>query len=130
MAIAETTQPDSLSDQRRRAPRRWAGPLAVSLLLLAGLLVGYRVIVPLRSENALRRASLQELEAASRREPNNPRVFYYLGLRAQQAGQDRQAMDAFWHAANLAPDDQKLWLIWSQTAYAVQGRQAALSILM
>jgi tetratricopeptide (TPR) repeat protein len=119
-----------LQAHNRRLKRRWSKPLvAVLLLILAALLI-FRDTAPLRTEQVLQRASLSELVAASKRDPDNPRVFYYLGLRAQQAGQGAQAMQAFWRAGNLDPDNEKLWLLWSQTAFSVQGSQAARDILL
>ncbi|HZP80944.1 MAG TPA: tetratricopeptide repeat protein [Chthonomonadaceae bacterium] len=104
--------------------------MLLTLLLLSASLVLYRIAASRRAEYVLRHASLSELQAVAARDADNPRVFYYLGLRAQEAGQGPLAMSAFLRAATLAPDDEKLWLIWSQTAFSVQGSQAARDILL
>lgn len=130
MTTSENSARKTFSDRSRRLQGRWARPLLLALLLLALSLVLYRVVASRRAENALRHASLSALQAASERDTGNPRLFYYLGLRAQEAGQGALAMRAFLRAATLAPDDEKLWLIWSQTAFSVQGGQAARDILL
>ena len=85
-------------------------------VLLAGLLVGLVLIAvllwsaPWRQERNLRAASLVQLQRLARREPDNARVFYYLGTRARQAGQAGAAYDAFTHAADLDADDEASWL--------------------
>lgn len=113
-------------------PRKYrlADPLAGVLLIFLIALLLFRSVASLRTEQHLHSASLPELLAISNREKDNPRVFYYLGLRAQEAGQGQQAMSAFWRAASLAPDDEKLWFLWSQTAFNVQGSSAARDILL
>ncbi len=130
MANPQPIQRTSFLDRSGNFRQRWAWPAAAVLLCLLAGLIFCRAFLSLRAESALRTASLSALQAASQREPDNPRVFYYLGLRAQQAGQGALAMRAFWRAATLAPDDETLWLTWSQTAFDVQGRQAARDILL
>jgi len=52
----------------------------------------YLWAAPTLAERALTQASLPELIADSQRDPNNPRVFHYLGLRYQAAGELEQAL--------------------------------------
>src|SRR5690348_4848551 len=60
----------------------------VELLLLVALIIvaAYLWTGPWRAERALRGASFDTLLAASKRDPNNPRVFYYLGQRLRDLG--------------------------------------------
>ena len=84
---------------RRPVPKAW--PLLV-LVLLVGI-AAYLWTVPTLQEHRLQAASLDQLQAASRREPNNPRVFYYLGLHLQGLGQTGAAKDAYARAITLDP---------------------------
>ena len=84
---------------RRPASKAW--PL-LALVLLVGVAV-YLWMAPILQERRLRAASLDQLQAASRREPNNPRIFYYLGLHLQGLGQTGAAQDAYARAITLDP---------------------------
>ncbi len=90
----------SLRATRRPAPKAW--PL-LALAVLA-CLAAYLWTAPALQERRLQAASLDQLQAASRREPNNARVFYYLGLHLQGLGQTGAAQDAYTRAATLDPD--------------------------
>src|SRR5690349_257329 len=59
---------------------------------------------PWRAERTLSNASLNALLTASQRDPNNPRVFYYLGLRLRDLGHLGPARAAFARAGTLDPD--------------------------
>ncbi len=93
---------------QKPGPRRLLG---LSLLAIAAIAVAVYVwTAPLRAERALQTASLPELQTAARRDPNNPRPSYYLGLRLLQLGQPGPAEQAFRRAADLDSDDAKSWL--------------------
>jgi tetratricopeptide (TPR) repeat protein len=97
-------------------PQRSRLPLLLLLLLLL-LPVGFYVwTAPAREERALRNAPFDQLLAASKRDPDNPRVFYYMGLRLRQFGQTAPARAAFERAASLDRDDEEAWLAWAATA--------------
>lgn len=111
-----------------RSRRKWIWLPGILLLLLAAIFL-YRRMMPRRTEQTLEQASLLELQYEAQRDPHNPRVFYYSGVRAQQAGQPQRALNAFGQAATLAPQDEALWLTWARAAAATQGSQAAINIL-
>src|SRR5690348_727058 len=87
--------------------------LLSALLLLLCVVAAYVWTLPLRREKALRAASVSQLIALTKREPNNPRVFYHLGLRLQSMGQVPPARAAFERAAELDHDDEEAWLAWA-----------------
>lgn len=82
------------------------------------------------SQKWLEKATLEQLASASRREPGNARVFHHLGQRARAVGQNKQALEAFYQAAQLAPDDEAVWIDWAQMAAKVRGPLAAEAILL
>ncbi|MCW3097229.1 MAG: hypothetical protein JWL77_2847 [Chthonomonadaceae bacterium] len=93
-------------------------------LIALPLLIGAAVFfwtAPMRAERALKNASFDELRAASRRDPDNPRVFYYLGIRLRDLGQLGPADAAFARAATLDAASEEIWLAWAATA-AVSGK--------
>jgi tetratricopeptide (TPR) repeat protein len=100
----------------------------VALPLLIGA-AGFLWTAPLRAEYTLKNASFNELRAASRREPNNPRVFYYLGVRLRDLGQLGPARAAFARAATLDADSEETWLAWGTTAGAFGREQEAFEAL-
>jgi tetratricopeptide (TPR) repeat protein len=88
-------------------------------ILALPVLAGAAVILwtaPLRAERALKNASFNELRAISRRDPDNPRVFYHLGARLRDLGQLGPATAAFARAAILDPESEEIWLAWGTTA--------------
>jgi tetratricopeptide (TPR) repeat protein len=109
--------------------RRSRLPLLLLLLLLL-LPVGLYVwTAPAREERALRNASFDQLLAASKRDPDNARLFYYMGLRLRQFGQTAPARAAFERAASLDRDDEEAWLAWAATAGALSGDREAYAAL-
>src|SRR5579883_3328277 len=113
---------------RASAPRKRLFAL-LTLLLLLSLVAVYTWTLPLRKERALRAASFTQLVAISKREPNNPRVFYHMGLRLQSLGQLPPARAAFERAADLAPDDADAWLAWAAAAGNLGNEQEAFGVL-
>jgi tetratricopeptide (TPR) repeat protein len=101
----------------------------VICLISLATVAAYIFLKPLREERALQRASLAELVAAAKREPNNPQVFYYQGLRCRDLGQDGPAYDAFSHAATLDGDSEDIWLAWAAQAGRFHNADEALGIL-
>ncbi len=77
-------------------------PLLV-LTILTGVAM-YLWTVPVLQERRWQAASLEQLEVASRRDPTNARVFYYLGLHLQGLGQTDAAQTAYMRAVTLDPD--------------------------
>ena len=77
-------------------------PLFV-LIVLIGAAV-YLWTAPILQERRLQTSTLDQLQAASRREPNNARVFYYLGLHLQGLGQTEAAQNAYVRAVTLDPN--------------------------
>ncbi|HLY66701.1 MAG TPA: hypothetical protein VKU60_14290, partial [Chloroflexota bacterium] len=95
--------------------RRWRS-VEVGLLLLLFALAAYLWTAPQRRERFLRTASLAQLDEAARQEANNPRVFYYQGVRLQQQGQADLARAAYERAARLNADDEQVWLAWADAS--------------
>ena len=89
----------SLRATRRPAPKAWL------LLTLAALacVAAYLWTAPILQERRLQAASLDQLQTAARREPNNARLFYHLGLHLQGLGQTGAAQQAYARAATLDP---------------------------
>jgi tetratricopeptide (TPR) repeat protein len=112
----------------RKARRRtlW---IEILLLVLLVCVAGYVWTAPNRAERALRQASLSELQAETRRNPNQARAFYYQGRRLQEAGQLTAAYDAFAHAAQLDGDDEQSWLATAALASQLYGDQGAFDLL-
>lgn len=75
----------------------------LALPLLAAVAV-YLWTAPVLQERRLQADSLDQLQALSRREPGNARIFYYLGLHLQGLGQTQAAQDAYTRAVTLDPD--------------------------
>jgi cytochrome c-type biogenesis protein CcmH/NrfG len=61
-------------------------------------------------ESSLQNASVAHLLAASRRDPQNPRVLYHLGNRALAEGRLQGAYESFQKAAALEPDSEEICL--------------------
>ncbi|HZP80943.1 MAG TPA: tetratricopeptide repeat protein [Chthonomonadaceae bacterium] len=111
-----------------RAYRRLWLP-GIPLLLALVAIAWYAATSPRRAEQALQQASFLELQYEAQRNPDNPRIFHYLGLTAQRAGQKQLALDSFGQAATMAPHDEAAWITWARAAAAIQGSQAAINIL-
>ena len=120
-----TIRTDPLPPKGRR--RQVAAQLAV-LCLLVGIAT-YLWTAPFRAERALQHASLQQILAQAKRQPNNPRVFYYEGLRLRELGQTGPAQAAFARAATLDGDDEDTWLAWASVSGQQSGAQYAYQIL-
>lgn len=75
----------------------------------------YLWTAPHRREIALQHAALPELQEEFRRQPENPRVAYYLGMRLREAGRIEEAQAAFKTAAAQTIDDEDIWLAWAST---------------
>jgi len=100
-------------------------------VLLSGLVLtaAWLWSTPWRQERLLRAASLIQLQRSARREPDNARVFYYLGTREEQAGQSGAAYDAFTHAADLDADDEPSWVGAAELAGRLHGSQGEYDLL-
>lgn len=99
------------------------------LLLLAACIALYFGTASLRAEQALKHASLVDLQFLAQQDPNDARIVYTLGLRAQALHKDELALDSFTAAATLAPHDEKIWLAWARAAARIRGSHAALDVL-
>ena len=109
-------------------PRLRSG-LWAALLVGLSLTAAWLWSAPWRQERGLRSASLAQLQSRSRREPDNARVFHYLGARALQVGRPEAAFDAFTRAADLDPDDEQSWLGAAALAGRLHGSQGELDLL-
>lgn len=76
----------------------------------------------------MRQASLSRLQDMAARDPDSPRVTYYLGLRLQQAGQTAAAAAALEHAASLS-DSEDIYLTWAGAVPVSQAAQILMSFL-
>lgn len=122
------TSMSTTTKKRLSAPRGRLLILLALLILLSAVAVYVRTL-PRRKENALRAASISELIALSKREPNNPRVFYHLGLRLQSVGQLPPARAAFERASQLDDEDEEAWLAWATAAGNLGSEQEAFAVL-
>ena len=97
-----------------RPPRR--NRLLLPLLLVALPLIGIAWYVrtsPARAERALQKATYSQLAEAIKKDPGNPRVLYYFGLRNRDLGRIGPARAALAHAAELDPDSEEIALAWA-----------------
>src|SRR5579862_5609417 len=99
----------------RHSRRRWLRPQGILLPVLATVVI-YAATKTWLDEQNLQQASLLELQVDAQQDSNNPRIFYYLGLRAQQAGQKDLALDSLGRAATMSPHDEGTWLAWARAA--------------
>ncbi len=93
--------------------------LEIAVLLVLIPLAIYFWAAPILADHALAKASLEELVADSQHDPNNPRVFHYLGLRYQATGDTGQALEAFSKAAQMSASDETSWLGWAAASEAL-----------
>ena len=110
-------------------PPRLSRTLRVGLLAVLAFAAVWLWSAPWRQERRLRSASLAQLQRLARSEPDNARLFYYLGTRARQAGQPDAAYDAFTHAADLNADDEASWLGAADLAGRMHGSQGEYDLL-
>ena len=85
-----------------KRPRIFLSLVFLALSLLAGAAF-YWQAAPARAERRWQKSSLDQLQAAARRDPNNPQIYYYLGLHWQALGQASQAQSAYARAVTLDP---------------------------
>lgn len=75
------------------------------------------------------RWSLQDLQSAAQREPNNAAVFYALGRREQESGRIEPANNAFKRAVELEPDHEDATLHYAYTSDSLGDGATALQAL-
>src|SRR5437868_126948 len=80
----------------------------VAVLLLVAALLRWRFSQ--RVEPDPQNATYAQLAAAVERDPGNPRLFYYLGLRLCDLGKIPPARAALTRAAELDPDSKDICL--------------------
>jgi tetratricopeptide (TPR) repeat protein len=110
-------------------PNRKRQALQVGAL---ALLFGVAVTLwttPWRLEQAIRNASLAELQATARRDPDNEQIHYYCGIRFRQQGHYREAKAEFQRAAKLDGEDEAAWLGWADSAERSGEEREALAVL-
>ena len=90
MTTHETTMSLPILRSNLRTTRLPTMTVWLVLVTLIGVAV-YLWTAPALQERRLQADSLDQLQALSRREPNNARVFYYLGLHLQGLGQTQAA---------------------------------------
>lgn len=122
----KATSKPTLSSKPKRS-HLLAG-LITALIGLSALVV-YQYTQPARSERALREASLPELVARSKKDKNNPRVFYHLGKHLLGMGQLGPARAAFERAADLDNDDEEAVLAWADTEGKLGSTQQDFALL-
>ena len=89
---------------------RYRLPLLLSALVVLLGIALYLRTAPQRRENALRTATVKELEANAKADATDARAFYYLGLRYRDLGRIGPAHAALAHAAQLNPDAREVIL--------------------
>jgi len=108
--------------------RRRRAVIALCALLLIGVALVVRQILGGKGR-AWETADLESLKAASATEPDNPKVWFSLAHRQQEAQRKEESLKSYAKAAELAPDDAAVWLDWAQAAESAYGPQPALLIL-
>lgn len=121
MLLKAPALPRSVPRLRRR--------LEIAALLLLIPLAIYLRVAPILAEHALARASLQDLQSAAQRQPQNQRVFYYLGLKYRQSSDLQQAERAFSSAAQRDGNDEASWIAWAVASAAIDRDEDAYKIL-
>lgn len=116
----------ALKARRPQQDRRLRVGLEIAALALLVPAAVFFWTAPRRQEIALQHATLTALTDELRKQPENPRVAYYLGLRLRDAGRTTEAQAAFKRAAERDIDDEDLWLAWASTQ---GGSRPAIDIL-
>ncbi len=101
--------------------------LEAALLLLLTLAAVWLWSAPWRQERMLQAASFQKLLRLTKTEKNNPRVFYWLGIRLQNLGEPAPAAAAFARSAELDPTNEEAMLAWGNAATLLDQSQTAYS---
>jgi|GEM_PF-2776299 tetratricopeptide (TPR) repeat protein len=113
MSVSSWRPGKSLLAQYIPLPSRLLAVLEAGLFLGLVALAVFLWTAPQRQEKRLSSATFPELLEISKREKENPRVFYYLGLRLHQLGHDGPARAALERAATLDTEDEDIWLAWA-----------------
>ena len=105
--------------------------LLVALLVVAayGMYQYFAKWKPVHDENALEDASLEEISAIAAREPNNPRALYHLGMRLLRKPDRGPSYKAFSRAAELAPNDEQIWVQYVGVTNTYKGPTAAFKVM-
>ena len=93
-----------------------------ALLPLSGI-AAYLWIAPAKKEADLSKASLAELVKLSKKEPDNPRVFYHQGKRLNEINSLGPAYAAWARAAYLDGENEEYWLEWAEAAQRFHNRK-------
>ena len=102
--------------------------VAMLLLLLASI-AGYAWWRPIHDERVLEDAAPEELSTLAAQRPNDARALYYLGLSLERRRENVTAFDALSRAAELAKDDEQIWIAAAGTANGLKGPAAAFKIM-
>ena len=98
-----------------------------TLSALVGIAV-YLWSQPARLEYKLSHASLSQLVAQSKKEPDNPRIFYFQGKRLNEINSLGPCYAAWGRAAYLDGDNEDYWLGWGDSAARFHSENEAVSI--
>jgi tetratricopeptide (TPR) repeat protein len=105
--------------------------LPILLITAAPLIAGavYLRTAPARAERTLQQSTYNQLVEAVKRDPGNPRVFYYFGLRNRDLGRLGPAHAALSRASELDPDSEDIALARASIAGELQSDQETFETL-
>ena len=107
--------------------RRTRPVMAILLCVIA--LAGYAWWRPIRAEQELQDASLEQLQQITTDNPQNARALYHLGLQLGRKQKQSDAFQALSRAAELKPDDEEIASAAAGAANAHQGPEVAFRVM-
>jgi cytochrome c-type biogenesis protein CcmH/NrfG len=101
------------------------------LILLAVVVLAGGVFWTLRSrsQDNLEEASLAELQEITKQRPEDARALYYLGVQYGKRQKKAESLRVLERAAQLAPDDEKIWIAKAGAVNSQQGPAAAFAVM-
>lgn len=99
------------------------------LLALALGVAAWRFAAPALREKQLASSGLSDLQQIAGGNGADERVLYYLGRKQETIGQTRAAMDSYWRALQIDPQDEAAWLGWARTTDAALGPDKAKQVI-
>lgn len=108
--------------------KRRARPVMAVLLCVIAL-AGYVWWRPIKAEQELEDASLEQLQQITAANPQNARALYHLGLQLSRKQKSADAFQSLSRAAEMRPDDEEIASAAAGAANAHQGPEAAFRVM-